>query len=76
MILTRDSNMETIDLAHEILEDMVLLGNDLVKTVAGKKRACQRARVASVKLGKKFKEFRRISAVELDLRRSNANKNN
>jgi len=29
-----------------------------------------------VKLGKKFKEFRRISAVELDLRRSDADKNN
>lgn len=68
--------MNTKDLAHELLEDMCLLEEDLERTISGGKRACQRARVASVKLGKKFKEFRRISAVELDLRRNDADKNN
>jgi len=68
--------MKTKELTSELLDDMASMSDDMVRTISGSKLACQRVRVASILLEKKFAHFRKISAVEMNLRRSNANKNN
>jgi len=52
-------------LASGILKEIEELKKDIVKSVAGNKLAARRARVRTIQIQKKFKEFRKTSVEKL-----------